>query len=97
MIAIKKLCSRRGETLIEMLVSIAILSLSIVMMTTMIMTAGKLTESAREKDKAYQDALSSVETYQGTPVSWSVTVRDDTGSVTIQVDGYEDGGFKSYK
>ena len=57
----RKLRSRSGETLTEMLVSIVILGLSIAMMVTMIITSTHLTEQSSAKDRNYQDQLTAAE------------------------------------
>lgn len=101
----RKLRSRRGETLTEMLVSIVILGLSIAMMATMIITSTKITERSTAKDSEYRDQLSAAEAQddsESTPGKGKVTITDKNGvstsSVTVNVNIYGgDGELKSYK
>ncbi len=96
----RKLRSRRGETLTEMLVSIVILGLSIAMMATMIITSTKITERSTAKDREYQDQLSAAEAQETSSATGNVTIEDSLGvkKVDIQVDIFgEEGELKSYK
>ncbi len=63
----KKLRSKSGETLAEMLVSIVILGLSIGLLVTMIMAAGKMTMQVKNRDQQYLYKLGYAETY-GNPI-----------------------------
>lgn len=109
--ALNKIKSQSGETLVEMLVSLAIMGLSVAMMVAMIITSTRITEQATEKDKKYRDQLSAAEV-QSTGVSdvsaaeetWNVNIESSGGSgVTVPVEGYyySDGSvtgeLKSYK
>lgn len=110
--ALNKIKSQSGETLVEMLVSLAIMGLSVAMMVAMIITSTRITEQATEKDKKYRDQLSAAEV-QSTGVSgvsdvaetqWNVIIESNGGgTVTVQVEGYyySDGSvtgeLKSYK
>lgn len=96
----RKLRSRRGETLTEMLVSIVILGLSIAMMATMIITSTKITERSTAKDSEYRDQLSAAEAQKTSSAKGNVTIEDSSGAkkVDIQVDIFgDDGELKSYK
>lgn len=100
---LKKLKSRRGETLVELLVSMAILTLSICFMVTMIMLSTKFDEQARNADKAYRDALDAVENYEGTETPGTVKLVPDSiagtseQSITVKVYSSADGKLKSYR
>lgn len=98
----RKLRSRRGETLTEMLVSIVILGLSIAMMVTMIITSTHLAEQSTKKDKDYRDQLSAAEKQDGPGELGTVkiTTNDDSTGVSIEVKVFgedADGSLKSYK
>ena len=95
----RKLRSRRGETLTEMLVSIVILGLSIAMVATMIITSTKITERSTAKDREYQDQLSAAEAQNGEATSGSVIIKKDgEPDISIDVNIYGDEGkLKSYK
>lgn len=79
---IRKLKSRRGETLTEMLVSIVILGLSISMMVTMIITSTRMTEQTTTKDEEYQNQLSAAEKQDGKDGKGE-EVKVEDGTVTI--------------
>lgn len=97
--ALNKIKSQSGETLVEMLVSLAIMGLSVAMMVAMIITSTRITEQATEKDKKYRDQLSAAEV-QSTGVpdvsaaeeTWNVNIESSgggtTGTVNVPVEGY---------
>ncbi len=105
----KKLRSRRGETLTEILVSLAILVLSISLLVTMIMSAGKITEEVKTQDKNYNEEASAAERAERgdiltdeSPATVVISLDGSTDSnfqVKIDVDicGKEDGTLRSYK
>ena len=110
--ALNKIKSQSGETLVEMLVSLAIMGLSVAMMVAMIITSTRITEQATEKDKKYRDQLSAAEVQSAgesdvTEEAWTVKIESSgggtTNSVTVSVKGYyysDDsvtGELKSYK
>lgn len=106
MILQKKLRSRRGETLTEILVSLAILVLSISLLVTMIMSAGKITEEVKTQDKNYNEEASAAERgdilTDESPATVVISLDGSTDSnfqVKIDVDicGKEDGTLRSYK
>lgn len=104
-----KIRSRKGETFIEILIAVLVISLSLMLVATMYSSAFNLNISAKEKDEAFYDALKSVEQMDGTPIDGSVTITDkdvdyttgnETGSdksAKIDVDAYEGEGVTSYK
>lgn len=96
----RKLRSRRGETLTEMLVSIVILGLSIAMMVTMIITSTHIAEQSTKKDKDYRDQLSAAEK-QETPLTTGSTVEikggSDSVSISVEIFGKDADSLKSYK
>lgn len=58
---IKKLKSRRGESLVEVLCAILIFTLSSVGMYSMVMAANSINATAKEADRAYQQQMEIVE------------------------------------
>lgn len=102
---LKKLKSRRGETLVEILVSMAILTLSICFMVTMVMLSARFDEQARAEDVKFKEALEAVENFDGATVEHGKqvklvpTVMDGTPTQSIDVEVYSsaDGELKSYK
>lgn len=97
---IKKLKSRRGETLVELLVSMAILTLSIAFMVTMIMLSARFDEQARAEDENFKTELKEAENFEGTPTLGTVKLAPGTPfeqSIDVDVYSSADGKLKSYK
>ncbi len=96
---IKKLFSRRGETYVELLVSVALLALAMAMLTGMLATAYRLDMASREGDKDINEQLQVAELYEGVPDTGTVTVTGGgTGPASISVNIYgEKGSLQSYK
>ena len=99
---IAKLKDPRGESLLELLVSILIGSMSIVLLTTMIVTAVRIDKSADLAEKLYYESLTSAEGMQGTSVNSQVKIEGlkngtDLGSVTVNVECFGRDGIFSYK
>ncbi len=97
---IKRIKSRRGETLVEMLVSITILVLALSILSAMLAAAYNSENAAREADKAfYKKELSPAEAQTGTPEKEIVKIDGTTVHITMDVDIYsgEKGELKSYK
>lgn len=102
---IEKLRSRRGETLVELLVSMAILTLSICFMVTMVMLSARFDEQARDEDKTFKEELEAAEDFNAPP-SGTAYVKfvlpagtPDPGLPPIPVKIYSsaDGELKSYR
>lgn len=77
----KKILSKRGETLTEVLVSILIVALSAALLATMIMTATKINAGANEATEAFYQELTAAEAASGTPASGTVIVNGKTVNV----------------
>ena len=98
----KKLRSRKGESLIEVLCAILIFTMSSVGMYSMVMAANNINAAAKEADRANQEAMAIVEKAEGDPTSKgsiTVTVTDSAGNkedVKIPVDIYESGDLFSF-
>lgn len=78
----RKLLSRRGETLAELLVSVLVCGVAIMMLASMITTAVKMNSQARKMDVeddgsgGFYGGLSDVETH-------TLTVADDACTVKL--------------
>lgn len=95
---IKKLRSRRGETLVELLVSVAILALAITILAGMLATAYRLNEAARAGDNKMTDELKAAELLEsGGSEVHEGTVSIDGAGITVDVEIYGSGDFYSYK
>ena len=94
-----KLRSKRGETLVEMLVSIVLLGLSISIMAVMLTTAYKMNRAAREADGQYYVALSSAERQSEDDKignGGKVSISYGTKKVEVSVDFYGGDSLRSY-
>lgn len=98
MILTQKLSSKRGETLAETLVSIAILGMSIALMLTMVMTSSKITQDTREKDEELMDELNAAEQQapdkkSDLPVDVTIeAVSGASGTIKVPVYVYTEDG-----
>lgn len=99
---LKKLRSRRGESLVEVLCAILIFTMSSVAMYSMVMAANNINAAAKEADEANQQAMLVVEKAETGAVDGyvSVIVSDAAGNtkdtVDIKVDVYQSGDLYSY-
>lgn len=83
-----KLRSRRGETLVETLVSITILGLSIGFMAMMVITSYNMTMEARNEDKVYSEELAAAEglmQIEGSSATVKISKGDASAPVEIHV------------
>lgn len=101
---IKKIKSKSGETLVEMLVSITILVLALSILSAMLAAAYNSENAAREADKSFYEELSAAETQDyGTAYIGPATVKitDAAGKEVsienIKLYGKKEGGLRSYK
>lgn len=96
----RKLQSRRGETLVETLVTILIVALSAGLLVVMAATAVRMGQSADEKAEAYYKELAAAEAASGTRSGTAVIGGDleNTGqvSVPIRITG-EDDELRAYR
>lgn len=91
----KKLRNKRGETLIEMLVSIVLLGLSVALMLTMVMTSTKITKTTRKEDIDMMAELSIAEEQLSKSGTSNVTITcrsGSSGNVPVTVDIYSKSG-----
>lgn len=97
---LKKLRSRRGETLAETLVSIVILALSVSLLFVMLSASGKVSAASDGSENRFREALNAVEEQDQDAFAgeWDVKICPYGAEygVTVKVDGYEKDGFKSY-
>lgn len=96
----KKLRSTRGETMVEMLVSITLLVLAMSILGAMLAAAYHSDEAARAMDQKLEDELSLAERHSDSDSFDGVAVitLDDGGSevrIPIKIHG-EDDALKSY-
>lgn len=96
---LKKLRSKRGETLVEMLVSIALLVMAMSILSAMLAAAYRLDESARSEDENFSFELYAAELQNGNIGDATVTISgsSDSASIDVNVYGVSDGKLRSYK
>lgn len=98
----KKLRSNRGETMVEMLVSIALLVLAMSILAAALSSAYSITQASRNADEDYYEDLSAAELKKdGSGTSGTVKISRSGGSdvdVPVEIYGNESdlGSLKSY-
>ena len=97
----KKLRSNRGETMVEMLVSIALLVLAMSILAAALSSAYSITQASRNADKNYYEDLSAAERKEGSGTSGTVKISRSGGSevnISVEIYGNESdlGSLKSY-
>ncbi len=78
----RKLKSRKGETLVESLASILIFTMASIVLYSLVTTAGHINGEAKKKDQQIQTQMVAVE--RGDPASLT-----GSGQVTMTLDGSE--------
>ncbi len=103
---IKKLKSKSGETLMEILVAILILALSAGLFASMYTASANINRSAREKDEKIYDAVGELEDFIGstsggtegtvtyTPLDSEGEPQSGEGNVKVQV--FTQDGMTAY-
>ncbi len=91
--------AQRGETLAEVLVALLIVALSTMLLVTMVMTSARINIAAREKDKAFYEAVSKVEAMDADTGGFTMLIEPEDGTApdSIPVTGYTSGGLTIYK
>ncbi len=85
----KKLNSNRGETLIESLVSVIIVSLATLLFVSLITAASNLNSRQKEADSKFYASMAKVESLAGTDRdgkerSIDVTIKNEVG-ITLEI------------
>ncbi|MEG1396633.1 MAG: hypothetical protein RSC82_06620 [Oscillospiraceae bacterium] len=96
---LKKLRQSRGETLIETLVAVLVMTCASVLLATMLLAASNLNGKALEQDQIFNEQLTVAETQQK-PQGGTVSVQAENESKSIPIDVifYGDStGIRSYK
>lgn len=106
---LRQLQNDRGETLIEVLASVLVVSLSVLMLLGCVVTSSDVDKKAEKLDKAHYNALSQADT-QAIPTATvspfptpaptaNVTITRDEIAVTVtpRIEIYGDAGMFSYK
>lgn len=90
---------RAGETLVELLTAVLILSFSALLLATMYLTAVAVNKKADDWEKELYDAVTEAEEQSGTPQKGSVRFEiedepDGTGEIEVNV--YGNGAASAY-
>ena len=93
--------AQRGETLVEVLVSLLVVTLATLLLASMATWAARVKLTAREKDETFTKALQEVEGRTGTPGSGTIVITDTAETdpapeVTVPVDIYTQDRLTSY-
>ena len=96
-----RMCSKRGETLVEMLVSILLLALAMTILMTLVMASYRMNEAARGADETFYEELKKAEEAADSVGSGKVVFNtSDTELESFDVKFYggeEDGSLRSYR
>lgn len=102
-IFLKKLHSKKGETYVEVLISVLIIALAALLLATTLTAANRINANARKADEGFYASVNSMENPAGDPaegdyaVTYEIEGQFLTGSGKIDVDMYEDGELAAYK
>ena len=96
---IKKLKQKKGESLLEALISMLIAVLAMGLITTAALAAGRMNQRNREADQKFAEEIEKVETYTAEKESKQMLILFADGTQkTVNVDVYgKDGRFASFK
>ena len=89
----KKLCSKRGETLVEVLASLLIVIMIISMLPMALETAARINAKVKNMDTVCQRTMA--DTAMQT-VDAAIYSADGTQIGTLNVQGYQENGFTYY-
>lgn len=98
----RKLKSRAGETLAEVLVSILVIAFAVLLLASMVSASGSIDLSTRERDGEFYENLTSAEKKENVTGTGTVTVdwKDgeggNVGSTSFTVNVFGDRGLASY-
>lgn len=95
----EKLHSRRGETLVEILVAILIIALSAGLFATMYTASMRINLTAREQDEAFYAAVEDLEEMSGSGSSGTVNYEPEGGgsATSESVELFTRDGMTAYK
>ncbi|WP_312043664.1 type IV pilus modification PilV family protein [Anaerotignum sp.] len=92
----KLIQNKKGETLLETLVAILILTVSAMLLAEVTASSTRINLDAEKVDKKYREDLEKVEKRE-TPISGEVTIKSGGTTYTYDVNYYGDkSGFTSY-
>ena len=89
----KKLSSRKGETLVEVLASLLIVIMIISMLPMALETAARINAKVKNMDTVCQRTMADTARQ---PVDAAIYSADGTQIETLNVQGYQENGFTYY-
>ena len=96
----KKLHSRRGESLVEVLAAVLICALSVLLLASASVAAGNINHTASDHDEIYYQALNAAEARNEGPVASTTLTVSAAGAsdvkVTVNLYGNKDEGIYSF-
>ena len=93
----RKLRSRRGESLVEVLAAVLICALSVLLLASAAVAVGNINRAASDNDEAYYEALNNAEARDTLAGSAELTVSAAGGdSVSVDVSLYGEEGIYSF-
>lgn len=92
----KKLRSPRGETLVETLAAMVLITMASILFLQLSGAAAGMSAGASQKDKTYQSDLSAAER-RANPVSGAVQIGGETGTVDVSVCRNTDSALAAYE
>lgn len=90
---IRKIASRRGETLVELLVAILIVAFGCMLIAVLYSASMSINLDAQQKDAEFYDAISQIEQGTGTEKSGTMQWDNETNDVKV----YGDNGIYFYR
>lgn len=93
---LRKLTTRRGETLTETLAALLVICLASAALAAMVTAASRMNAAAMQKDAALYAAVTQTETHSGEGTDGTVDVTVDGEKITFDVDYYGDDTLTSY-
>lgn len=96
---LKRIKNKHGETLLESIVSILIFTFASIIMFTMITSATRINQTAKENDRAHYEQLVVAELAPGSgmPNDISFTIDGKTFTERVYVFGTDGGLYAYYK
>ena len=93
----RKLRSRRGESLVEVLAAVLICALSVLLLASAAVAVGSINHAASDNDEAYYEALNRAEA-RDTPTGRAELTVSAAGacSVSVEVSLYGEEGIYSF-
>lgn len=95
---IKKIKSKSGETLVEIIVAILIVAFGCVLIGTLFTSSFNMNITAKQRDDAYYSDLNDMTASGEVIAQGQITITDDKGTtIVVEVDEYGSEYLTSYR